>query len=203
MEGLPRGTPVDGVRRMCVASVRGVSGRRYRGGVTLGDFGGRGCLGLGVLPAGHDKQVAADADVAPVCPYFPAAQGVPEQEVAPTDDEYVPATPRHPHRQITLLSSLAPPDDGARISACAQEILHSSTKCCHACWDTVGSADEWWGTTVGRGLPEGHSEQLVASDLLPVLLYFPAMQAASNFAWVVCWISETPGPKPGGGAVLC
>ena len=42
----------------------------------------------------------------------------------------------------------------------------------------------------------------VAIDLLPVLLYFPAMQAASNFAWVVCWISETPGPKPGGGAVL-
>jgi hypothetical protein len=38
-------------------------------------------------------QVAADADVAPGCPYFPAEQGVPEQvdeEVAPTISEYVP-----------------------------------------------------------------------------------------------------------------
>ena len=44
------------------------------------------------VPAGHNEQVAADADVAPVCPYFPAEQGVPEQvaeEVAPS--EYVPA----------------------------------------------------------------------------------------------------------------
>jgi hypothetical protein len=31
------------------------------------------------VPAGHNEQVAADADVAPVCPYFPAAQGVPKQ----------------------------------------------------------------------------------------------------------------------------
>jgi hypothetical protein len=46
------------------------------------------------VPAGHNEQVAADADVAPVCPYFPAEQGVPEQvdeEVAPTISEYVPA----------------------------------------------------------------------------------------------------------------
>jgi hypothetical protein len=47
------------------------------------------------LPAGHNEQVLADdADVAPVCPYFPAEQGVPEQvekEVAPTSSEYVPA----------------------------------------------------------------------------------------------------------------
>ena len=44
------------------------------------------------VPAGHNEQVAADADVAPVGPYFPAEQGVPEQvaeEVAPS--EYVPA----------------------------------------------------------------------------------------------------------------
>ena len=46
------------------------------------------------LPAGHNEQVAADADVAPVGPYFPAEQGVPEQvdeDVAPTPSEYVPA----------------------------------------------------------------------------------------------------------------
>ena len=46
------------------------------------------------VPAGHNEQVAADADVAPVCPYFPAEQGVPEQvekEVAPTSSECVPA----------------------------------------------------------------------------------------------------------------
>ena len=42
------------------------------------------------VPAGHNEQVAADADVAAVCPYFPAEQGVPEQveeEVAPTITE--------------------------------------------------------------------------------------------------------------------
>jgi hypothetical protein len=46
------------------------------------------------VPEGHNEQVAADADVALVCPYFPAEQGVPEQfdeEVAPTPSEYVPA----------------------------------------------------------------------------------------------------------------
>ena len=46
------------------------------------------------VPAGHDKQVAADADEAPVCPYFPAEQGVPEQvdeDVAPTPSENLPA----------------------------------------------------------------------------------------------------------------
>ena len=48
------------------------------------------------VPAGHNEQVAAaaDADVAPVCPYFPAEQGVPEQvdeDVAPTPSEYLPA----------------------------------------------------------------------------------------------------------------
>jgi hypothetical protein len=31
------------------------------------------------VPAVHNEQVAADADVAPVCPYFPAVQGVPKQ----------------------------------------------------------------------------------------------------------------------------
>ena len=47
------------------------------------------------VPAGHNEQVAADdADVAPLCPYFPAEQGVPEQvdeDVAPTSSECVPA----------------------------------------------------------------------------------------------------------------
>ncbi len=46
------------------------------------------------VPAGHNEQVAADADVAPACPYFPAEQGEPEQvdqDVAPTSSEYVPA----------------------------------------------------------------------------------------------------------------
>ena len=46
------------------------------------------------MPAGQNKQVAADADVAPVFPYFPAEQDVPEQveeEVAPIPSEYVPA----------------------------------------------------------------------------------------------------------------
>ncbi len=45
------------------------------------------------VPAGHNMQVAADADVAPVCPYFPAEQAVPEQvatENAPIKSEYVP-----------------------------------------------------------------------------------------------------------------
>ncbi len=43
------------------------------------------------VPAGHNEQVAADADVAPASPYFPAEQGVPEQDEAPTPSEYVPA----------------------------------------------------------------------------------------------------------------
>ncbi len=45
------------------------------------------------VPAGHNMQVAADADVAPASPYFPAEQAVPEQvatEMAPTTSEYVP-----------------------------------------------------------------------------------------------------------------
>jgi hypothetical protein len=42
------------------------------------------------VPAGHNKQVAADADVAPVRPYFPTEQGVPEQVDEESDDEYVP-----------------------------------------------------------------------------------------------------------------
>ena len=54
------------------------------------------------MPAGHNEQVASDADVAPVCPYFPAEQGVPKQGKAsvhpgwtlaetPTPSEYLPA----------------------------------------------------------------------------------------------------------------
>jgi hypothetical protein len=47
------------------------------------------------VPAGHNEQVAADADVAPACPYFPSTEhGVPEhvdKEVAPTPSECVPA----------------------------------------------------------------------------------------------------------------
>ena len=42
------------------------------------------------VPAGHNEQVAADPDVAPVFPYFPVEQGVPEQvdeESAPTISE--------------------------------------------------------------------------------------------------------------------
>ena len=45
------------------------------------------------LPAGHPEQVAADADVAPPCPYSPTEQGVPEhvdETEAPTTFEYVP-----------------------------------------------------------------------------------------------------------------
>ena len=54
------------------------------------------------VPAGHNEQVASDADVAPVCPYVPAEQGVPKQGKAsvhsgwtlaetPTPSEYLPA----------------------------------------------------------------------------------------------------------------
>ena len=46
------------------------------------------------VPAGHNEQFAADADVAPDCPYFPVEQSVPEQvdeKLAPTTFEYVPA----------------------------------------------------------------------------------------------------------------
>ncbi len=45
------------------------------------------------VPAGHNMQVASNANVTSVCPYFPAEQGVPEQvvkEMAPTTSEYVP-----------------------------------------------------------------------------------------------------------------
>ena len=45
------------------------------------------------VPEGHNKQVVADADVDPVCPYFPAEHRVPEHvefTVAPTAVEYVP-----------------------------------------------------------------------------------------------------------------
>ena len=43
------------------------------------------------LPAVHNEQVAADADVAPVCPYAPAEHRVPEQVDEEVADEYVPA----------------------------------------------------------------------------------------------------------------
>ncbi len=52
------------------------------------------------VPAGHNEQVASDADVAPVCPYFPAEQGVPKQGAhqgaefeseTPTPSKYLPA----------------------------------------------------------------------------------------------------------------
>ena len=43
------------------------------------------------VPAVHSEQVATDADVAPVCPYFPAEQSVPEQVEAPAA-EYLPAS---------------------------------------------------------------------------------------------------------------
>ena len=44
------------------------------------------------LPAGHNEQVAADADVAPVCPYVPAEQRAPEQVDEEVAAEYVPAS---------------------------------------------------------------------------------------------------------------
>ena len=43
------------------------------------------------LPAGHSEQVAADADVAPVCPYLPVEQRLPEQVDEEVAAEYVPA----------------------------------------------------------------------------------------------------------------
>jgi hypothetical protein len=47
------------------------------------------------VPAGHDEQFASDADVAPVCPYFPAEHCVlteqVDEEVAPLLAEYLPA----------------------------------------------------------------------------------------------------------------
>ena len=43
------------------------------------------------LPAAHVEHVAADADVDPAGPYLPAAQTVPEHEVAPVTAEYLPA----------------------------------------------------------------------------------------------------------------
>jgi hypothetical protein len=47
------------------------------------------------VPAGHDKQFASDAEVAPVCPYFPSEHSVPEQvstAVAPSVVENLPAS---------------------------------------------------------------------------------------------------------------
>ena len=58
------------------------------------DPAGQGVQDCAPVPAGHNEQVAADADEAPDCPYFPAEQSVPEQvdgDVAPTPSEYVPA----------------------------------------------------------------------------------------------------------------
>jgi hypothetical protein len=43
------------------------------------------------FPAVHNEQVAADADVDPVCPYAPAEHRVPEQVDAEVADEYMPA----------------------------------------------------------------------------------------------------------------
>jgi len=47
------------------------------------------------LPAAHGKQVAADANIDPAGPYFPAAQIEPEQVVA-APSEYLPAKPPVP-----------------------------------------------------------------------------------------------------------
>ena len=43
------------------------------------------------VPAGHNEQVVADADVAPVCPYVPGEQRLPEQVDEEVAAEYVPA----------------------------------------------------------------------------------------------------------------
>jgi hypothetical protein len=43
------------------------------------------------FPAVHNEQVAADADVDPVCPYSPAEHRVPEQVDEEVADEYMPA----------------------------------------------------------------------------------------------------------------
>ena len=43
------------------------------------------------VPAGHNEQVVADADVAPVCPYLPVEQRLPEQVDEEVAAEYVPA----------------------------------------------------------------------------------------------------------------
>ena len=43
------------------------------------------------VPAGHNEQVVADADVAPVCPYLPVEQRLPAQVDEEVAAEYVPA----------------------------------------------------------------------------------------------------------------
>jgi hypothetical protein len=43
------------------------------------------------VPAGHNEQVVADADVAPVNPYLPVEQRLPEQVDEEVAAEYVPA----------------------------------------------------------------------------------------------------------------
>ncbi len=71
------------------------------------------------MPAGHDKQIAADADVAPAGPYFPAEQGVPEQvaeEVAPS--EYLPA---RQDRQYAVYSTYVPAGHNEQVAADADE----------------------------------------------------------------------------------
>jgi hypothetical protein len=54
------------------------------------------------VPAVHSEQVATDADGAPVCPYFPAEQSVPEQVEAPAA-EYLPAK-----QLMQVLATVAP-----------------------------------------------------------------------------------------------
>ena len=69
------------------------------------------------VPARHNEQAAADADVAPICPYFPAEQGVPEQvdqEVEPTTSEYVPA-PQLTHVLAPEVEEYLPAPQGAHV----------------------------------------------------------------------------------------
>jgi hypothetical protein len=146
------------------------------------------------VPAGHNEQVAADADVAPVCPYFPEEQGVPEQvvkEVAPTISEYVPAgqiqqaeasvdliyVPAGHNEQVAADADVAPvcpyfPEEQGISEQVVEEVAPTISE-----YVPAGQFQQAEVPVYSIYVPAGHNEQVAAdADVAPVCPYFPEEQ---------------------------
>ena len=146
------------------------------------------------VPAGHNEQVADDADVTPVCPYFPEEQGVPEQvdeEVAPTISEYVPAgqfqqaeasvysiyVPAGHNEQVADDANVAPvcpyfPEEQGVLEQVDEEVAPTISEYVPAEQFPQAEAPVY-----SIYVPAGHNEQVAAdADVTPVCPYFPDEQ---------------------------
>jgi hypothetical protein len=146
------------------------------------------------VPAGHNEQVADDADVTPVCPYFPEEQGVPEQvdeEVAPTISEYVPAG-QFQQKETSVYSIYVPAGHNEQVADDADvalrcpyfprsrgvpEQVDEEVAPTISEYVPVGQFQQAEASVYSIYVPAGHNEQ-VADDanVAPVCPYFPEEQ---------------------------